>query len=510
MLKRYKITFGALLLVGFFTAQAAPSLNWGPCQGISDSEYSCARLTVPLNYNNPHPGNTWVEVIKYQQTGVSSNNVLLLNAGGPWIPMSTGLLAGFVNIFSVAAPAILQHFTLVGFDPRGGGQSQNLTCNTPLNKQLTDINFASAEGVSQAIQVYGQVATQCASQFNDFQNYMGTLNTARDMDQVRQALGVNQISYLGYSYGTQLGPLYLALYPQHVRAMVLDSNVPPSRDYQYFITQVAAANETTLNDFFKYCDSNSQCPIYPNAAAAYDEAVGILKVRSVPAGPSLQPLILPHFYSVVQSVLQSTSSDTLSLTPDSWNTLAQGLHDIDVNNNASLLEGIFEGGPGPVSNNYTNAAVVCSDFGNHPSPAQISQMAANLRVTTPRIGAYVAGSILAWCQAFPDESNTLPNLSYPQNTLPVLLLGNDDDPMTPLEFSQQLHQVIPNSNLITWTGPGHMIYLANEMPGTCVQDQVDNYLLNLTPPNQALCDDVINPTNLPLNPFRQNELKVQG
>lgn len=76
-----------------------------------------------------------------------------------------------------------------------------------------------------------------------------------------------------------------------------------------------------------------------------------------------------------------------------------------------------------------------------------------------------------------------------------MLIGNTYDSITPLSFSQEMNAEIPNSMLVTWTGPGHAVYLGNEMPGTCVKNQVDNYLLNLTPPDQPLCEDVINPTS---------------
>ena len=49
------------------------------------------------------------------------------------------------------------------------------------------------------------------------------------MDRLRQAVGDEQLNYLGTSYGTYLGPTYANLFPDRIRAMVLDGVInPPS------------------------------------------------------------------------------------------------------------------------------------------------------------------------------------------------------------------------------------------------------------------------------------------
>lgn len=494
------IVICALVASAAAWADANANLQWGPCKGAAagDSEYQCAKLTVPLDYNNPHPGNTWIEVIKYQQLGTPANNILFFQGGGPWAA-GTMILPEMVKILNIANPAILQHFTLVSFDPRGVGQSQNLSCNAPIIKSFANINYASVAGMNKAIKGYSEMAQECAGQFNGFQNYMGTKYVAEDVDQIRQALGVDKMTYLGYSYGTQLGSLYLSMYPQHIRTMVLDSSITPVHDFQYFIMQSAQAEENTLQAFFSYCDANKECPAYPNAEQAYDQAVAILKTHPVPANP--EPLTLAHFYlTVTGMVLGNTSADAQSITPSAWAIFAQGLKQIDDSNDGSIIESLYkQQKDATMMTSIIGAAVVCSDFGNHPDNIQIQQMMTQLRRRTPRIGAYFAGFSLAWCRAFPSEANTLPNRTYPNNTPPTMIIGNFDDPATPYLYAEQMQQIIPNSTLLTWAGPGHITYLGNEMPGTCIQKQVDDFLLNQTPISQPICNDIINPTSLLMN-----------
>lgn len=358
---------------------AFPQLNWGSCEGISDNEYQCAKMTVPLDYSNSHPGNTWIEVIKYQKAGTNPDKFLFVGSDGPWVPM-TSVLPILVQSFENQNTQLTNQFTIISFDPRGVGQSQNLNCNTPLGNNITDINFASAEGMQEGLKIYGQIGQLCDSQFNNFQHYMGTTYTAKDMDQIRQALGISQISYFAYSYGTQLGSLYLSLYPTHVRAMVLDSNISPVRDYQSNVIQIAESHENTLEAFFSYCDENAQCPLYPNAAKAYHEAESIVNTSPIPAGPNQSPLTINQFYiGIGLSALQNTSSDPNSFAANQWNVLAEGLKDINTKHDGTKIKSLFLQVATSMNNDYVTPAVMCADSGNLPSASQSLQIASSLR-----------------------------------------------------------------------------------------------------------------------------------
>ena len=56
----------------------------------------------------------------------------------------------------------------------------------------------------------------------DYLAHINTPNVVRDMDIIRSLLRYQTINYLGYSYGTVLGTMYAATFPDHVGNMVLD------------------------------------------------------------------------------------------------------------------------------------------------------------------------------------------------------------------------------------------------------------------------------------------------
>ncbi len=93
--------------------------------------------------------------------------------------------------------------------------------------------------------------------------YVGTVDVARDMDRLRQALGDSELTYMGQSYGTLLGLTYAALFPTHIRSMVLDSVIDPALSFNQITTGQADGFEGVLNSFFAWCIGSSECAWHP-------------------------------------------------------------------------------------------------------------------------------------------------------------------------------------------------------------------------------------------------------
>jgi len=495
------VCYSGILKNGFPAA-----VSWGACADISNSEFQCASLKVPLDYANPAVGTTTLEAMKYTKSGATPSDTLFFNDGGPW-DVETRDLPIYIAYLD---PGILARYAIVTFDPRGVGQSSGLSCQTALDGSIANADAMSTQGVEALVQQYRQKWVTCASQYHDFQNSVGTNNTVQDVDFLKQGLGVDKISFLAYSYGTQLGSLYLSSYPSHVESVVLDSVVMPSRDFRKLAMDHGAAYEDTLNNFFAQCDANPACPIYPHSQKAYDQAMKTLSAHNVPTGVSTytMPLTLTGFLTAVEDSLLWTNSDARSVNsqmfePDMWaNDLAQGVADINKNDGTVMMKVFldnsgYDPATGTYGDNSIYSAVLCSDFDNHPSDDVIVQDAAFAREAYPRIGGFVVGMNLPMCSGWSRTSTNppLPVLQYSPSTPKILLSCNDHDPATPLSWCQDLGAEIPNSVKIVWSGAGHCVYLSNEPPGTCVQNKVNAYLeRGIVPGGGMSCDDTFNPT----------------
>ncbi len=240
---------------------------WGSCSGfVADVSAiptaQCGTVSVPVDYANPQGRQAQLAVIRVPATGARLG-ALMVNPGGPG--------ASAVDAVAQMGPGLAgteltRRFDLVGFDPRGVGHS------TPQVRCRTDAEFDayrrdpmvdySPAGVAHIESVYQQIAQGCVDRMGrDFLANVGTASTAQDMDVVRAALGENQLNYLGYSYGTELGATYAERYPDRVRAMVLDGAVDPGSDPIGENIRQLAGFQTAFNDYAADCARSTDCPL---------------------------------------------------------------------------------------------------------------------------------------------------------------------------------------------------------------------------------------------------------
>jgi pimeloyl-ACP methyl ester carboxylesterase len=215
---------------------AVSSINWGPCTDpdLVAAGAQCGMLSVPLNYAFPNGPKIQLAVSKLEHTSSAADyqGAILTNPGGPGgsgLSLSA-ILADVLDQEGYTSAAA--DYDWIGFDPRGVGASQPaLSCDpnyfagprpnyVPYTKSLLSYWESSSDRYAQ------QCALASPAQDALLQNDT-TVDTAKDMDSIRQALGQSQISYYGFSYGTYLGQVYSTLFPSRVRREILDSNVDP-------------------------------------------------------------------------------------------------------------------------------------------------------------------------------------------------------------------------------------------------------------------------------------------
>ena len=128
-------------------------------------------------------------------------------------------------------PGVRASFDLIGFDPRGIARSTQLQCFATTEDQL-DVLPSMAFPVTRAEE--GQwvtglraVSTACDRRGGPILDHMSTANVARDMDRIRLGLGESTLNFVGYSYGSMVGSTYANMFPDRVRAVVIDGVLDP-------------------------------------------------------------------------------------------------------------------------------------------------------------------------------------------------------------------------------------------------------------------------------------------
>ncbi|MFJ2167025.1 alpha/beta hydrolase [Streptomyces griseofuscus] len=217
----------------------ATGLSYGTCDPAevppvahSPAGLRCGTVSVPLDYAHPDGKQIALTVSRTPATGkdgkrtVPRQGALVYDPGGPGASGMYFALAGTLPVWKRIAAA----YDLVGYAPRGVGRSAPLSCEDPkqFGKAPTPAPTRPSESYKrERVAEAKAYARGCARRSGPGLRFFNSLNNARDLDVLRAALGEDRLTFLGASYGTYYGSLYAAMFPSHVRRMVLDAAVNP-------------------------------------------------------------------------------------------------------------------------------------------------------------------------------------------------------------------------------------------------------------------------------------------
>jgi pimeloyl-ACP methyl ester carboxylesterase len=375
---------------------------------------------------------------------------------------------------------VLQRFQLVGFDPRGVGLSTPVECIPAAVKAemfATEPRPSTAAEIDAAFALADRVATGCEDEYGDALRIFNTVDTARDMDRIREALGDEQLTYLGYSYGTTLGSTYAELFPDKVRAMVLDGAVDPDADPVAKAEGQAAGFEGAFDAFAAGCKAfRSGCPVGDDPRAFLGSLLDAAGARPIPAreeGDERRATAGDVLTAVVSALYDE----------DSWPQLSQALAAAqkgDASGVFTLADGYTQRmDDGTYSNLFdANYAINCADTAveEQVSEEEIRRLVAEWSREYPLFGAGSAVDLYD-CNVWDAERTPLPERDA-EGSPPILVIGTEGDPATPVEGAVDMAAALDSGVLITWEGEGHTAY-----PKTrCVTDAVNAYLLRAEAP----------------------------
>src|SRR4051812_37077938 len=276
-------------------AAASTKVAWSKCFA-QFGPFECGTLQVPLDYGQPNGTTISLAVVKLAASDpVHRIGSLLLNPGGP------GGSGVDYTVFAgpeLYTPEVRARFDLVGFDPRGIARSTALRCFGTIDQAVsvfTPFPFPrTRDELAEWIAADGRLVDACDQRGGRIADHMATADVARDMDSLRAALGDAKLSYAGVSYGSYLGETYANMFPDKVRAVVVDGVLDPiawstGRGNEAatlpFSTRERSdvGSQATLNEFFRLCDAGgSRCAFSGGAAVRYAKLAARLKTAPVP------------------------------------------------------------------------------------------------------------------------------------------------------------------------------------------------------------------------------------
>ena len=470
------------------------TIDWKDCSD-GTSPFQCGTVTVPLDYEHPDGRTITIAVRKLPASDSDAEHgSLFINPGGPG--------ASGVAMMQVMAPMFTEElrgaYDIIGFDPRGVGQSTPITCwtNDEIKQHLA--NPSDDAGPTDPLKgvTYKNVpaqdkidrgaanAARCAqhSQVPELLDHVGTRDVARDLDILRATNGNAKLNYLGISYGTRIGAIYADLFPDRVSRVVLDSAMDPSkRSGGEIRAEQITFLEGALRHYVEHCQAQNGCPL----TGSTDEAVA--QLTTFVDGLDKNPLTSPDSDATVNTQDATAIIQRLAVKQPDWDALTAMLTPAMTNHDGTLMAKAKQGSnksstmPVEAAVNIANseimfAAVICNDDPDTGGTAsEWDAQAAAEKKSYPFFGS-TSNAMDAYCRGWGHRGKTPPRETRAKGSAPILVVGIKGDIQTLYSWAQSLAGQLDNGHLLTVEGYGHGAFGTNN----CATTAITGFLVNGT------------------------------
>ena len=456
------------------------SVGWRACG--QDRVY-CAKIEVPANWEEPNGERLKIALAYRKADNLSPIGSIIFNPGGPG---ASGVSWLTDSAEQLGTKDLRANFNMVGFDPRGVGQSEpKVKCldtkdTTEFLYGDSDYALGSADDIADTRKNIKKFIDACVQNTGPNIGLIDTVSTARDLDVIRSLFGESQINYLGYSYGTFIGATYAELFADRVGRMVLDGAINPlvSEDDQNLAQLIGF--DQALKNYLTDCLANSDCPFsgsLTNAQKQISKLLLSIEAKSLPAESQRRLTIWAAITGIIMPLYSATY----------WPALSQAF-DEALNGNGSTLLALAdayndrnEDGTFASNTLEANVAVSCLD-GRQPADSKsIASQNARVLKASPTLGRYWQFGALT-CEQWPYPVSKSPNTYRAAGSKPILVIGTTGDPATPYSQAVQLaNDVLENGHMITYNGEGHTAY---GLSSKCINKVVDDYFILGTVPGK--------------------------
>lgn len=488
---RWRLAIGVSLAAAALAAAASASaatIAWKPCKD-AEAGLECARVRVPLNWSDPGGTKIALAVIRRPASRPAKRiGTLFVNFGGPGV-------AG-VETVKQSGPMLdrIGHgrFDVVSWDPRGTGESTHISCFASRREEAHfwgpfSVPVTRAEWERRMPRAVA-FAHRCTRRNRRLLRFDSTVETARDLNYLRELIGEPKLNYRGLSYGTFIGQTYANLFPEQVRAMVLDADVNPFEFSKSVVNAMASGivdSDLVMRKFLALCGraGPTRCALARGGGSPgrrFDRLVAKLRRDPVPAPGASPPKLTCGDLLVRFFVAQAA--------PVEWPRFAAELDEAARGDGAAMAKTVQAQGPALQRALNSAVALQCAD---KPVPAKLGPSDWPRALGSLARASAFNGPLQAWLLWAPCSAWTVPAVhryTGPWNATtpdPVLVVGTRFGPRTDYGASVLVSKTLGNATLLTHEGYGHT---SDADPSACVERDVARYLITLAiPPPGTVC-----------------------
>ena len=460
------------------TAFVVNPIEWNTCEGSTNTEVECGNIEVPFDYADPEQGSFVLYVKKHTAANPADRiGSMMVNPGGPGFGGSS--LADDAQYYF--SQDLIDRFDIIAWDPRGTGESTPaVNCVDTFDEYFgLDSPPETPEEKQALIDASQAFNEKCAESSGTILPYVSTKASAQDINSLRLALGEEKVSFFGFSYGSELGTTWATMFPETVRAIVVDGAVDPNASSIQEGMAQAKGFEGQLATFLKQCSERTTCEFHNNgdAEAAFDKLV--LDIDAKPLEVSKDRTLVTQGV-LFTAVAQAMYSDYY------WPQLSEALSAAQNGDGKGILQLYDDYYQRKDDGTYGNEleaflAISCLDDPGATSADEVDSHIEDFISAAPRLGGNFAYGYS--CALWPVKQAAKVNITG-KGAGPIVVVGTTGDAATPLSSTRKMAQGLEQGILIVVDANQHTGYGAN----SCVVKAVDDYLIKLTvPANETTC-----------------------
>ncbi|KAF2734828.1 Diaminopimelate epimerase-like protein [Polyplosphaeria fusca] len=466
-------------------------ISWTSCGNGAASNLQCANLSVPIDWDAPDGDKFNLGMVKLPRPSNSTAKrigTLFYNPGGPGASAGNDVVwmgGGTIKVSS----DILNSFDIIGVDPRGVTRSFPNECDPAIWNERVSLFPKTKSDYDRLVDKNRRFAESCIKLTGDIVNHLDTISAAKDHEAVRAALG-EKMNWLGMSYGSQLGSQYAQLFPDNVRAMVLDGVLQHSQAESANILTESTAYAVALESFFAWANADESSPLKgqdveklwygilknatdtPMPAKNCDDTYCRKDVTEEEIRFNVQPqLINPsqdRRISLANSLLSASEGDASDFSSE----IASAKY------NTRMFPGITIG--------CQDWSPLASSFEDFQAKMRVGETFAPLNK-----GASQSWTVQASCVGWLAAPANPPAKLKIKMEAPTLLVNSIRDPSTSYSWAVGMLEEIDNSILLTRNGDGHTSWGLNG----ATTDAINQFLLTAELPEPGTVldsrDDVV-------------------
>ncbi|EXJ92688.1 hypothetical protein A1O3_01240 [Capronia epimyces CBS 606.96] len=488
--------FAVALTLSVLPAQriTPTSVTWNKCLDQTDG-LDCGTLEVPIDWDDPYGHTIHLHMSRLRSVKTIPLGTLFFDSGNVDRPGSLQCTDGSTFYYRFS-PRLRYNFNIVCLDRRGIGGSNPVNCDAALWNEIGSFFPTDQAGFDTLNSWSLKWADSCYERSGLGIGVTDATTAALDWEAVRiaegESNGDSMMNMFAQGHATNIATRYAELFPEKVRAMVLDSPIDHSLNQSELLRTVSLANEDAILRFTKWCTRHPQCPWQKRGPLNLLEGL----VAALNRRPKHEPLCLPEHrgdfpqagncrtkvsgHHIIENMVRRLDDPT----DEAYQALAQDL--------AAALDGFPVNLSTPIAvgsdRHFANTATHCADWGTDVKTFEQHRALQELaHEAAPRtLGSASVMRAISMCMNWPYPARNPPRPVDDSRVRlvrhPTLILASAYNPSAPLSWAQSLHRQIPNSKLITTTGKGNPAHHWSQR----AQDIVEEYVVKLNIENVEL------------------------